>query len=72
MEILKSSPGTSEMQLRLRTIALESFAAAWEGNGSCFLEQSLAAALTARQAVSPGSQKLGFLHDWVEEGALQS
>lgn len=28
--------------------------------------------LTAGQAVSPRSQKVGFLHDWVGEGALQT
>lgn len=28
--------------------------------------------LTAGQAVSPRSQKVGFLHDWVGEGSLQT
>lgn len=54
------------MQLRLRTVALERFAPAWEGNGSCFQKQSLAVTLT----VSPWSQKVGFLPDGVEEGAV--
>lgn len=36
------------------------------------LEQSLAAALRASQAVSPWSQTVGFLHDGVEEWAPRS
>lgn len=28
--------------------------------------------LNASQAVSPWSQKVGFLHDWVREGSLQT
>lgn len=33
-------------------------------------KRSFAAVLAASQALSPWFQKVGFLHEWVKEGAL--
>lgn len=71
IRILKSSPGNSDMQLRYNHCSSE-FCCCLGRKWFLFLKQSLAAVLTASQAVGPWSQKVGFLHDWVEEEALQS